>query len=41
MTQETNQGSVTKERGGKGWEVEGRFEREGTYGYLSSIHIDV
>ena len=37
----SNQGSVAKERGRKGREVEGRFERKGTYGYLASIHVDV
>ena len=24
-----------------GWEVGGRFKREGTYGYLGLIHVDV
>ena len=32
---------VTTERGGIGWEVGGRFKREGTYVYLWLIHVDV
>ena len=27
--------------GGIGWEVEGRFKREGTYVYLWRVHVDV
>ena len=30
----SNQGSVTTQRGGMGWEVGGRFKRKGTYVYL-------
>ena len=37
----SNWGSVIAERGGKGWEVGGRFKREGTYVYLWLIHVDV
>ena len=37
----SNQGSVTTQRDGKGWELEGRFRREGTYVYLWLIHVDV
>ena len=33
--------SVTTERGGIGWEVGGRFKREGTYLYPWLIHADV
>ena len=29
-----NQGSVTTQRGGKGWDVGVRFQREATYVYL-------
>ena len=32
---------MTTERGGNGWEVGGRFKREGTYVYLWLIHITV
>ena len=37
----SNQGSVTTQRDGKGWELEGRFRREGTDVYLWLIHVDV
>ena len=33
--------SVTMNRVGIGWEVGGRFKREGTYVYLWLIHVDV
>ena len=33
--------SVTTYRGGMGWEVEGRFKKEGTCVYLWLIHVDV
>ena len=33
--------TVTIYRGGMGWEVGGRFKREGTYVDLWLIHIDV
>ena len=33
--------SVTTWRGGMGWEVEGRFQREGIYVYLWLINVDV
>ena len=34
-------GSVTTYRGRMGWEVGGRFKREGTYIYLWLIHVEV
>ena len=34
-------GSVVTQRGGKGWEVGGRFKREETYVHLWLIHVDV
>ena len=37
----SNGGSVTTSRGGKRWEVGGRFMREGTYVYPWLIHVDV
>ena len=37
----SNQDSVTTQRGGMGWEVGGRFKREGTYVYLWLISADV
>ena len=37
----SNWGFVTSQRGGKGWEVAGRFKREGTYVHLWPIHVDV
>ena len=37
----SNQGSVTTYRDGKGWEVGGRFKREGTYIYQWLTHVDV
>ena len=37
----SNQGSVTPQRGGMGREVGGRFKREGTQVYLWLIHADV
>ena len=36
-----NGGSVTTYRGRKGWEMGGRFKREGTHIYLWLIHVDV
>ena len=33
--------SVLTQRGGMGWEMGGRFKREGTYIYLWLIHVDV
>jgi len=36
-----NQGSVTTQRRGKGWEVGGRFKREETHVYLWLAHVDV
>ena len=33
------QGAQTQQRGGMGWEVRGRFKREGTYVWLT--HVDV
>ena len=33
--------SVTTQRGGMGWEVAGRFKREGTCVYLWLLHVDV
>ena len=38
-TQETQ--NVTTSRGGKGWEVGGRFRKEGPYVSLWLIHADV
>ena len=40
-TGSSNQGSVTTQRGGMGWEVGGRFKREGTYVYLWLIHVAI
>ena len=37
----SNWGFVTSQRGGKGWEVAGRFKREGTHVHLWLIHVDV
>ena len=37
----SNQGSVTNQRSGMGWEVNGRSKREGPYIYLWLIHLDV
>jgi len=37
----SNQGSVTTYMDGKGWEVGGRFKREGTYIYQWLTHVDV
>ena len=37
----SNGGSVTTLRDGLGWEVGGRFKREGTYVYLCLIHVDM
>ena len=34
-------GSVTSYRGGMGWEIGGRFKREGTYVCLWPIYVDV
>ena len=31
--------SLTISRGGMGWEVGGRFKREGTYVYIWLIHV--
>jgi len=42
MTQGTQTRVLYQPRGsGKGWEVGGRFKREGTYVYLWLIHVDV
>ena len=42
VTQGTQiQCSVTTQRGGMGWEVGGRLQREGTYMYIQPIHLDV
>ena len=35
------QGSVINYRSEKGWEVGGRFKREGTYVHRWLIHVDV
>ena len=35
------QGSVTIWKGGKGWEVGGRFKRKGAYVHLWLTHVDV
>ena len=32
-------GSVSNERGGMGWEMGGRFKKEGIYVYLWLIHV--
>ena len=37
----SNRSSGTISRGGMGWEVGGRFKKEGTYVYLWLIHVDV
>ena len=37
----SNWASVTTWRGGKGWEVGGRFKMERTYVYQQLIHVDV
>ena len=37
----SNRGSVSISRGGMGWEMGGRFKREGIYVYLWQIHIEV
>ena len=37
----SNQGSVTTERGRKGWEPAEIFKREGTCVYLQLIHAEV
>ena len=37
----SNPGSVITERGGNGWEVGGRFKREGTCVHLWLMHVDV
>ena len=36
-----NQGPLTTQSGGKGWEVGRRFKREGMYVHLCLIHVDV
>ena len=41
MTQGIHTGSVTTWKGGMGWEVGGRFQRERIYVYLLLIHVDV
>ena len=41
MTQRIHTGSVTTWKGGMGWEVGGRFQRERIYVYLLLIHVDV
>ena len=33
--------TVTTWRSGMGWEVRGRFKREGTYKYLWLNHVDI
>ena len=40
-TGSSTQCSVTTCRGGMGWEMGGRFKREGTYAYLWLMYIDV
>ena len=40
-TGNSNQASLTTQRGGMGWEVGGRFKREGTYVDLWLICVDV
>ena len=40
-SENSNQGSVTTERGGMEKEVEGRLKREGTNVSLWLIHVDV
>ena len=35
------QGTMTTQRSGMGWEVGGRFKREGTCVHLWRIHVDV
>ena len=37
----SNKGSVSIWRGGMGWEMGGRFKREGIYVYLWMIHVEV
>ena len=37
----SNRGSVSISRGGMGWEMGGRFKREGIYVYLWQIHTEV
>ena len=37
----SNWGSVTTWRAGKGWDVGRRFKKESTYVYLWLIHVDV
>ena len=40
-TGSSTQCSVITQKGGMGWEMRGRFKKEGTYVYLWLIHIDV
>ena len=40
-TGSSNWRSVTTERGGRGWEVGGRSQTEGTFVYLWLTHVDV
>ena len=37
----SNRGSVSTYRGGRGREMGGRFKREGIYVYLWLIHVEV
>ena len=37
----SNRGSVSTKRGGMGWEMGGRFKRDGVYVYLWLIHVEV
>ena len=41
MAQGTQTGLCNSLGGENGWEVGGRFKREGTYGHLWLIHVDV
>ena len=45
MAQETQTGALYQSRGvgwgGMGWEMGGRFKREGMYVYLWLIHVEV
>jgi len=36
----SNRCSVTPQKGGTGWEVGGRFQKEGLWVYLWLIHVD-
>ena len=41
MIQGTQTEAATTQRGEKGWDVAGKFKREGTYVHLWLIHVDV